>query len=174
MGVWLTIYLRPAIVALVALMASLAMSTYAVTSLPAPLNTNASVDIGLDFAPQLTTDGIGNWVATWHSTDSLGGTIRTDSDILLARSTDNGITWSTPMPLNTNAASDSGNDQNVQITTDGLGNWLAVWKSDDTLGGTIGSDDDILVSRSTDNGATWGAAFALNTNATGAPLHIAP
>ena len=27
------------------------------------------------------TDGAGSWLATWASTDSLGGTIGTDSDI---------------------------------------------------------------------------------------------
>ena len=44
-----------------------------------------------------------------------------------------------------------------QVTTDGAGNWVAVWDSYDTLGGTIGTDYDILVSRSTNNGATWTA-----------------
>jgi hypothetical protein len=41
----------------------------------------------------VTTDGQGTWVAVWDSTDSLGGTIGTDGDILVARSTDGGLTW---------------------------------------------------------------------------------
>ena len=60
--------------------------------------------------PQVTTDGAGNWVAVWHSNDSLGGTIGTDADILVSRSTDAGGTWTAPAPLNTNAGSDSGDD----------------------------------------------------------------
>jgi hypothetical protein len=119
-----------------------------------------------DFWAQVTTDGLGVWVAVWHSLGSLDGTIGTDRDILVARSTDDGATWTAPVALNTNAATDSGYDAVAQVTTDGLGAWVAVWVSDDSLGDTIGTDFDILVARSTDDGATWTAPVALNTNAT--------
>jgi hypothetical protein len=131
---------------------------------PAPVNTNAATDSGRDESPQVTTDGSGNWVAVWYSYDSLGGTIGTDSDILVARSTDNGATWTPPAALNSNAESDSGDDEKPQVT-EGGGNWVAVWYSYDSLGGTIGTDSDILVARSTDNGATWTPPAALNSNA---------
>ncbi len=131
----------------------------------AALNTNAGTDTGDDSMPQVTTDGAGNWVAVWSSDDDLGGTIGLDADILVSRSTNNGATWTAPAALNTNAAADSGSDARPQVTTDGAGNWVAVWTSDDSLGGTIGTDADILVSRSTNNGATWTAPVALNTNA---------
>jgi hypothetical protein len=134
-------------------------------SYPAALNTNAAIDLGGDWHPQVTTDGAGHWVAVWDSNDSLGGTIGTDYDILVARSTNNGATWTAPAALNTNAATDSGGDYNPQVTTDGAGHWLAVWDSNENLGGTIGTDWDILVARSTDNGATWSNPAALNTNA---------
>jgi hypothetical protein len=131
------------------------------------LNTNAFVDVEGDWSPQLTTDGVGNWVAAWHSEEeaSLGGTIGQDSDILVARSTDDGATWTDPMVLNTNAETDSGDDRYPQVTTDGAGNWVAVWDSDDSLGDRIGTDRDILVSRSTNNGADWTDPAELNTNA---------
>jgi hypothetical protein len=132
---------------------------------PLALNTNAATDSGNDGDPQVTIDGRGKWVAVWDSDDSLGGTIGTDADILVARSMDNGAIWTAPAALNTNAASDSGYDYEPQTTTDGAGNWVAVWDSDDSLGGTIGGDADILVARSTNNGATWTAPAALNTNA---------
>jgi Neuraminidase (sialidase) len=132
---------------------------------PVPLNTNAATDSGADYRPQLTTDGVGNWVAVWHSVDSFGDTIGTDNDILVARSTDAGLTWTAPDALNTNAGSDAGRDLFSQVTTDGLGMWVAVWHSTDSLGDTIGTDYDILVARSTDNGATWTPPVALNTNA---------
>jgi cysteine-rich repeat protein len=132
---------------------------------PAALNTNAGSDSGHDGFPQVTTDGAGSWVAVWHSFDSLGGTIGTDEDILVARSTDDGATWTPPAALNTNAGSDSGHDSFPQVTTDGAGSWVAVWYSSDSLGGTIGTDYDILMARSTDSGATWTPPVALNTNA---------
>ena len=132
---------------------------------PAPLNTNAATDSGSDGSPQVTTDGAGNWVAVWRSFEDLGGAIGTDGDILVARSTDNGASWSEPAPLNTSAGTDSGGDYYPQLTTDGAGNWVAVWHSFEDLGGAVGSDYDILVARSIDNGASWSDPAPLNTNA---------
>ncbi len=134
-------------------------------SAPATLNTNAAADSGEDNDPQLTTDGAGNWIVVWQSTDSLGATIGTDADVLVARSTDNGASWSAPTALNANAAVDSVGDVDPRLSTDRAGTWIAVWVSGDSLGGTIGSDGDILLSRSTDNGVSWSAPSALNTNA---------
>ena len=131
----------------------------------AALNTNAVTDEGRDETPQIATDRAGNWIAVWMSLDSLGGTIGTDSDILVARSTDNGQTWTDPEPLNTNAATDSGIDSSPQVTTDGAGHWVAVWQSDDSLDGTIGTDGDILVARTTDNGLSWTDPEPLNASA---------
>ena len=137
---------------------------------PAALNTNAAHDSGMDSNPQVTTDDEGNWLAVWQSEDDLSGTIGTDWDILVVRSTDNGASWTDPAALNTNAASDSGSDGGPQVTTDGNGNWVAAWHSledlfDPNLEANIGTDSDILVSRSTSNGATWASPTALNSNA---------
>jgi hypothetical protein len=132
----------------------------------AELNSYAGDDVDSDYAPQVTTDGQGNWVAVWQSWHPLGGTIGSDADILMARSTDDGVTWTDAAPLNTNAASDAGDDVLPQLTTDGQGLWIAVWRSVDSLGDTIGElDFDILLARSTDAGATWSAPAPLNTNA---------
>ena len=131
-----------------------AVATLPITwSAPAALNTNATTDTGSDGLfpgpPQVTIDGAGNWVAIWSSNENLGGTIGTDNDILVARSTDNGAAWSAPAALNTNATTDAGADNFPQVTTNGAGKWVAVWTSAENLGGTIGTDSDILVARST-------------------------
>lgn len=131
----------------------------------APLNTTAASDTASDNSPSVATDGAGNWVAVWVSNDTLGGTIGSDFDVLFARSTDDGATWSAPAALNSNAATDAGSDQEPEVATDGAGNWVVVWYSPDTLGGTIGSDNDILFARSSDDGATWSATAALNSHA---------
>jgi hypothetical protein len=132
---------------------------------PEPLNTNAATDTGDDVRPRVATDGAGHWIAVWDSWDALGDTIGTDQDILIARSTDNGVNWTDPVPVNTNAGTDSGVDRDPRLTTDSAGNWLLTWWSDDDLAGTIGTDSDILVVQSTDNGITWTDPEPLNTNA---------
>jgi len=132
---------------------------------PAPLNGNAATDSGTDGYPELITDGLGTWVVVWLSDDDLGRTIGTDYDILFARSVDAGSTWTMPAPLSGTAVTDSGDDTDPQLTTDGLGTWVAVWCGGFNLGGTIGTDDDILFARSTDDGATWTASEPLNGNA---------
>ena len=116
------------------------------------LNTNATSDSGTDALPQVVTGGNGTWISAWHSDDALGATIDTDLDIIFARSTDNGTVWTSPFPLNANAATDIGADQWCRLATDGQGTWVAVWQSSDSLGSTIGSDWDILVSRSIGDG----------------------
>jgi len=159
-------YVRVGLLLAVATLAVVGAGTPAYAwSYPAALNSNAATDSGSDYPPQVTTDGGGNWLAVWPSDENLGGIIGTDWDILVARSTNNGATWTAPAALNTNAATDSGSDMRPQVTTDGAGHWVAVWDSNDTLGGTIGTDPDILVARSTDNGVTWTAPAALNTDA---------
>ncbi len=133
---------------------------------PIALNTNAVGDVGNDHAPRMASDGLGHWVAIWNSNDTLGGTIGTDSDILFARSENNGASWTAPAPLNVNAASDgSGSDNHPIIATDSLGTWIVVWHSTTNLGGAIGTDSDILYARSTNNGMSWSLPAPLNTNA---------
>ncbi len=134
-------------------------------SVPQAVNINAAVDSGSDKDPRLATDGLGNWVLVWSSDEDLNGTIGSDSDVLVARSADGGVTWSQPVALNSTAALDSGVDWNPEVTTDGQGTWIAVWESSDTLGGTLGTDLDILVAVSTNQGQDWSPAAALHDHA---------
>lgn len=131
-------------------------------SAPAPLNNNAFSDTAFDLEPQIATDGEGRWLAVWESGAGPG-----DFDILFAVSEDNGLTWSGPDALNTNAAEDEGEDRLPHLATNGRGVWICTWHSTETLGGRIERDYDILYSRSLDDGRTWSAPFELNPNADG-------
>ncbi|HKQ49008.1 MAG TPA: sialidase family protein [Phycisphaerae bacterium] len=134
-------------------------------SAPTFLNSYAVGDASDDEPPEIATDGLGLWIAVWASNEDLGGTIGTDRDLLFARSTDNGATWSAAVALNANAGSDSGVDDDPRIATDGAGTWVVAWYSNEDVGGVIHTDYDILFIRSTDNGTTWTGVQVLNTNA---------
>lgn len=129
------------------------------------LNTNTAADVGDDADPHIAFDESGNTVCIWWSGDSLGGVLGTDNDVFVSRSSNDGVTWSPPEVLNTNASTDIGNDRDGQIDTDGNGNWIVVWRSTENIGGNIGTDWDILFSHSVDNGLTWTAPAVMNTNA---------
>ncbi len=131
---------------------------------PEALNAYAWTDSRSDYTPQVATNGAGNWVAVWYSRHDIGG-VGDDHDILVSRSTDNGANWTAPAALNSNAATDTGDDGYPHVATDRAGEWVAVWRSDENLGGSIGTDRDIFFSRSSDNGATWTPLAVLNTNA---------
>jgi hypothetical protein len=131
-------------------------------STPKALNFPFGSDSAHDWNPQVATDGSGNWIVVWEVLGGAGG----DRDIFFSRSTDNGYSWTSSAALNKNASSDSGDDRDPHITTDGLGNWIVVWESKEDLGGTAGEwDYDIFFSRSINNGITWSYPATLNTTA---------
>lgn len=133
-----------------------------------PLNAHALTDGPGDFdvIPHISTDGAGNWVVAWTSDYSLGGTIGDDFDILFSRSTDNGVTWTSPEALNSDAATDSFAGGTLEgLVTDGGGVWIAAWTAENALNGALGNDGDVLFSRSIDNGLTWSPVAPLNTDA---------
>ncbi|MCC6795981.1 MAG: exo-alpha-sialidase [Candidatus Hydrogenedentes bacterium] len=131
-----------------------------------PVSSNATEDgNSTDEYSTIVTDGKGHWVCVWHSNNDLGTEDTDDYDVLVARSSDNGETWSNVQPLNTNAAADTGYDMDPRIETDRDGTWIAVWESDNELGAKNGGDGDLLYAKSTDNGQTWTENTTLNTDA---------
>ena len=107
--------------------------------------------------PCVAGNGAGVWVAVWQSSQLDGATSTTDSEIKFARSTDNGVSWSVPAIVNSNAAQDVLEDNRPRIATDKAGNWLVTWQA---LGRDFQSPlgvirGDILAARSGDNGLTW-------------------
>ncbi len=128
------------------------------------LNSNAASDVSVnDSFPVAMTNGSDTWVAVWLSNADIDGG-GTDLDIVYSRSTDDGMTWSDPHLLDSNATSGANNDEMPVLMTDGNGTWVTVWPSSEDFNGA-GTDNDIFFSRSTDNGATWGASQLLNTDA---------
>ncbi|MBI5504643.1 MAG: exo-alpha-sialidase [Deltaproteobacteria bacterium] len=79
----------------------------------------------------------------------------------ILRSEDQGETWSSLIQLSSTGSDNPPGD----IATDGAGNWVAVFASDDSLGGTIGTDYDILFVSSSDNGLTWSAPAPVSSHA---------
>jgi len=132
---------------------------------PIPLDVNALADSGLDGAARIAMNENGRCVVVWASSVGFGGTLGNDSDILVARSADGGVSWSNPAPLNSNAVGDAGDDGVPVISIDSQGRCVAVWQSNQTPGNSTGSDYDIVVARSLDGGANWSNPFALNANA---------
>jgi len=122
----------------------------------------------------IATNGAGLWVAVW---DAEGGSVSPagdiqatgpdgkNEDLYFARSVDNGLTWSSPALLRTDAAADDGDDISCRIATDRKHNWVVVWRTRDSLGGATDQSDDIAVTYSTDDGLTWSAPKPLNKDA---------
>jgi hypothetical protein len=80
------------------------------------------------------------------STETFGGQYGLDRDLFMSRSTDNGETWSAPMPLNTNAAQDWGDDFEPRLA-DGSDNWVCGRRT--TAGNRKGGDRDMFRARQT-------------------------
>ena len=97
----------------------------------------------------------GNLVVVWTSDETIAGT---DLDVAVASSNDGGATWSDPGPLNSDAGTDTRDDTELALATDGAGTWIAAWTKVDS--GT-GNNTDIRVARSTDDGASWSEPVAL-------------
>lgn len=137
---------------------------------PAPLNSTAPSDLSdpdnedVDREAWLANDASSTWIGVWSSDNTLGGTIGDDFDVLFTRSTDDGATWSAAAPLYAGAAGDGTAAETEPCVLRGSGGvWVAAYSSTNTLGGTVGFDNDILFSRSTDAGVTWSEPQLLNS-----------
>ncbi|MCH7700352.1 MAG: exo-alpha-sialidase [Planctomycetes bacterium] len=118
------------------------------------LNTSAPDDVGEDQHSEISIVPGGTWMAVWETGEEFAqcdgsGSLGMDGDILYSTSSDFGKSWSDPRPVNSNAEFDDGNDELADIEFTGPYSWIAVWKSTDTLDGTIGDDADLLFGRTT-------------------------
>lgn len=117
---------------------------------PSPIHDDAATDIAVDESPDIATDGHGHWMVVWVSDNRARGAAGPDLDLMVSRSSDGGKTWSEAKPLNTDALTDSREENAATVKTDGSGVWVVVWYAS-----TVTADPDIYFARSTDNGLTW-------------------
>ncbi len=124
---------------------------------------NGDFESSMSLAP--APDGV--IVAAWESVErEFVRDSPRPSRVRYGVSSDRGLTWSASAAPNAEVAALSGAG-GPSIATDGAGTWLMALHTRDTLGGTIGEDNDILIVRSTDDGTTWSSPAVLNDDATG-------
>ncbi len=115
---------------------------------PEIINSNASNPALNDGIGSLATDKLGNWMLTWTTGNTL--IPDPDTDLSACFSTDNGLTWTSKVTINSNARKDGGDDAFTGMKTDGLGNWVVTWSSNNILpGNTDNEDTDIHAATST-------------------------
>lgn len=126
----------------------------------APLNPNFATESRDDEDVSIATDGNNNWVTHWTSNPTPG----LEYDNYSARSTNNGVTWTGPVIVNSDNGIDIGQDITPQLATDRQGTWMAVWMKN--VGPGTGADSDTFYARSFNNGTTWTAMAPLASHAT--------
>jgi len=136
-----------------------ASATPGVFSQNGPINNDFPGDNKDDREPCIVNAG-NTYVCAWQRNSG-----DPEWDICFSRSINGSNVWSPVAFLNTNGATDIGQDLHPRLATDGIGTWVAVWQSTENMGGTIGTDNDIFSARSTDDGATWSAPTLVNSTA---------
>lgn len=129
---------------------------------PQVLQTDQDSGAGLPDAPDIAADSEGNWIILWDS--GYSRLTKGHPQILVARSSDNGVHWSAPQVLSSNAALPAADNGLAHIATDGRDNWVAAWTFENYE--YFGSwRSGVLLARSTDYGETWTPPEPLEGNA---------
>src|SRR5712691_4339909 len=112
--------------------------------------TNVSKSSGFSFSPRIAVDTNGGVNVVW--VDNTPG----HQTIFFSRSTDGGVTFSTPV----NISNDPSDSANPQIAVDATGNISVVWEND-----TINLG--VFYAHSTDGGVSFSSPLPLTTNTSG-------
>ncbi|HJQ85692.1 MAG TPA: sialidase family protein, partial [Candidatus Binatia bacterium] len=118
-----------------------------------PVTVAATVGPVGNWSPHLATNGAGTWIAVWQAGVHPGFM----NEPYVARSTDDGLTWSPPQRLAPGVARGSDFDRaSPHIATDRSGTWIVAWHAvpAEYIPGVQGNSD-VFLARSTDDGVTW-------------------
>lgn len=118
------------------------------------IDTNAGAGAAVDSLPMLATDDWGRMYIAWSSGPAFGAVL----DIYFSRSTDGGVTWSSPIQLNGTNGGFGGAGANIVANTSGV---VIVAYHDVKFGLGTG---DTYIARSTDFGATFATEKRVNTS----------
>lgn len=140
---------------------SLLPSSVLAWNAPATLNTNALSDTGQDFNITLAPTGPRSWVALWQTNTRALSNSTSGYGIVVSRSNDDGNSWSSPVPLHDNARASAGTMWLPKVAADSSGHCVAIWVNRGSDTSTLGR---LLVSRSSDHGATWSDPVPLRNN----------
>ncbi|MCX7015436.1 MAG: hypothetical protein NTW86_23265, partial [Candidatus Sumerlaeota bacterium] len=112
------------------------------------LNSNAGTDADDDLDPQAVSIGPGRFAAVWWSVAALTDVYSTwlgiPQAVLLSHSYDGGASWGAPRIVKSGPGVDAMGDFAPAAAASRSNRMMAVWHSEDSLGGTIGTDADIL------------------------------
>jgi Neuraminidase (sialidase) len=125
-----------------------------------PRQTITVPDAARAIHPAVATDGQ-HWITVWEQRDGTTTRTGTDFDIYFAYSDNQGASWSSPAPLNTNAGSDSEDDILPVITAIRPGQWVALWESNNRIEEGPGISWKLQYATSSDGGRTWSAPAVL-------------
>lgn len=114
------------------------------------------------YRPEVATDKQGNWIVMWNGEWTPDGTLGED-DMYYRRSTNNAQTW-LPAEYLTPPNPFGFAEGAATITTDGQGNWLAVWSANGLPGESTSLEFDVVFSQSFNAGASWTTPRILNVN----------
>jgi hypothetical protein len=95
------------------------------------------------------------------------GRFKTDgkNDVVMSKSTDEGLTWSSPVRISGGTATDKVNRYNAAVAVGDDGHVHVMWRQRDESGSAPLFTDviDTFYSESSDGGATWSAPLQVNT-----------
>jgi hypothetical protein len=111
--------------------------------------------------PEAATDGAGTWLVVWNSGTINPGAYWADQDVFFSRSENDGVVWSAPAPVNTDAAGDLRADIEPSVATDRSGNWIVAWSTDYRPG-----MHGIMIATSSTAGRSWTAPNLVSTGGT--------
>ncbi|MBL8859753.1 MAG: exo-alpha-sialidase [Planctomycetes bacterium] len=133
---------------------------------PTLVNTTAATDGGAyDTEPSVAVDrASGTWLCTWKTFHTFGGLTGGDSEIVSSKSTNLGLSWASPVIVNTDFATDqstSTGDMEPFVYADQSGHFLVSWTR--TL--LDDNDFDLRAARSDSLGNSWSAQEFIDVDA---------